>query len=110
MSHFQNNRPITKAVSLLMDYAGIPPFDSVFKKIHFKRHHIDEIKRIVDTKIVDPKRPQISINELLNRLDKIKLDNPTGELAKRLHYIRYYLATTEHIETSKVGKKRISVT
>ncbi|AWN73142.1 DUF5617 domain-containing protein [Legionella anisa] len=76
-----------KAKNLLNDYtkntSDFPGF-TLFATFHWRRHHVDAVNQIL--------KDSNSLDDLLVRLSQIETQkdfNPTGSLARRIHYIKY---------------------
>lgn len=75
------------AKNLLNDYTkntSCFPGLTLFATFHWRRHHVDAVNQIL--------KKSNSIDDLLVRLNKIEMSkdfNPTGSLARRIHYIKY---------------------
>ncbi|MFT4059684.1 MAG: DUF5617 domain-containing protein [Legionella sp.] len=97
---------LDKALALLNDYTKNDSMLMRFFHGHFNRHHTREVSLLV--KKFMQNQNKASLEALINDLDKIKLCNPEGSLARRIQYIKDrlatdYTSTTDSFTQNSVG-------
>jgi len=90
---------IESARALLDDYTKSDSALSRFFHGHWNRHHVAEVAEIV--KQIDDGEIKTT-DELLEVLDSIVPDNPTGSIARRIKYIKEQFAL-EDAHTPRLG-------
>ncbi|MCE0721812.1 DUF5617 domain-containing protein [Legionella resiliens] len=94
LTHSSTEDLFHKAKNLLNDYtkntSNVPGL-TLFATFHWRRHHVDAVNQIL--------KDSNSLDDLLVRLNQIETQkdfNPTGSLARRIHYIKYVQYQEQH--------------
>ena len=80
--------PLANALELLLDYTKFNSRLLRFFSGAWNRHHISEVEQLLAS-------PPTSLNLLLIELNKIKLVNPSGALARTITYLKDFLLPLE---------------
>ncbi len=84
----------SRAKDIFINYASNTFF-------HLGRNHVDQITAI----LTDQKNPVTTTDDLLARVEKIQLKNPSGSLARRRAFVNLKKAEYEKIRSTEMGIK-----